>query len=565
MSKVRCGFVASCLAVLGLLSASCAPAAAPTQVAAGTAPAQPPGVAQKALQPTAPPTGPLATPKPSPDTPHDGGLVTRAFPRDVTSFDVQRESGADVSLSIFNVYQGLVRLDPIGHQKVMPELAETWDVSPDGKVYTFRLMKGVKWHDGTRFTVDDAKYSLDRMHNPKEFKTVSPRGEGLLKAMEASEIVDEGTIKITLKYPSASFLPNIATGWVAIEPKHILLDKGDMRRDLVGTGPFKMKEFNSNVSLELQKNPDYYIKGLPHLDGIKFFTIKDDATRFAAFRTGAVKITFVGIYGLAPAVADMVKRDMADKATVHEHDAQTRQTIVFNITHKPWDDVRVRKAVDLAFDRQAAIKVNGRGYVGSIYVAPWGMKPDEVSKLPGYRQPKDADIAEAKRLMTEAGFPNGFKTTLLSPSGGFAERQVVVAKDQLAKLGIEAEVQVVEYATFWERARRQAFDLISATRTDNTSDPDEPLYTYYATTGDNWGHYSDKNIDELIDKQASTLDTKVRETIVSDIEKRILDQVPMSVIFWDVFQTGAWKEIRNFSPGPGIHPWGKLDQVWLAK
>ncbi|MBI2907239.1 MAG: ABC transporter substrate-binding protein [Chloroflexi bacterium] len=564
MLRSKALFAVSCLAVVGMLVVGCAPVAAPTQVAkATTPPTQAPVPKAAATAPQA--TAPAPTPKPSADGPRDGGIVTRAFPRDVTSFDVQRESGADVSLSLFNVYQGLVRLDPIGHQKIMPELAESWEASPDGKAVTFKLFKGVKWHDGKSLTVEDVKYSLDRMHNPKEFKTVSPRGEGLLKSMDRAEIVDQSTIKVTLKYPSASFLPNIATGWVAVEPKHILDAKGDMRRDLVGTGPFKFKEFNPGVSLELAKNPDYHLKGLPHLDGIKFFTIKDDATRFASFRTGTVKITFTGIYGLAPALAEQVKREMADKVVVYDHDSQTRQTIVYNITRKPFDDVRVRKAVDLAFDRQAAVKVNGRGYVGSIYVAPWGTKPEDMSKLPGYRQPKDPDIAEAKKLMAEAGFPNGFKTTLLSPSGGFAERQVVVAKDQLAKLGIDVEVQVVEYATFWERARRQGFDLISATRTDNTSDPDEPLYTYYATTGDNWGRFSDKEIDELIEKQARTIDVKARQAILSDIEKRLLDKVPISLVFWDVFQLGAWKEVRNFSPGPGIHPWGKLDQVWLAR
>lgn len=549
--------IAATLILLALTMPACQAIPAPSATSPAKAPAT-------VAAPTSA-ASPAATPQTS-TSPSYGGILTRAMPRDVTSFDVQRESGADVSLSLFNVYQGLVRLDPIGHQKVLPELADKWEVSADGKTYTFHLNSGVKWHDGKPMTMDDVQYSIERMHNPKAYNTVSPRGEGLLKALDTVAVVDSSTIKLTTKYPSASFLPNIATGWVAIEPKAIIEAKGDMRRDLVGTGPFKLKQFNPGIGLDLQKNADYYVKGSPYLDGISFYTIKDDATRFAAFRSGKVKMTFVGIYGLSPASVQVLKQEMSDKVTIYEHDAQTRQAIVFNTQKKPWDDVRVRKAVDLAFDRQAAAKVNGRGYVGGIYDAPWGTKPEDITKLPGFRQPKDADVAEAKKLLADAGYPNGFKTTLLSPTGGFAEGQVVVAKDQLAKIGIEAEVSVVEYATLWDRAGRKAFDLISATRTDNTNDPDEVLYTYYYTNGSgNWQGFSDKSLDELIDKQAGTLDAKAREAILADIEKKILDQVPMVVAFWDVFQTGAWKDVKNFSPGPGIHPWGKLDQVWLAK
>ncbi|MBI2906633.1 MAG: ABC transporter substrate-binding protein [Chloroflexi bacterium] len=520
--------------------------------------------AAKAVTPSGMPS---PTPKPAADQPGYGGIVTKSTNRDAASFDVQREQGQDASATLFNVYQGLVRVHTTEHKKIVPELAEKWELSADGRVYTFKFYGGVKWHDGKPLTMEDVKYSLERMHNPKAFNTVSPRGQGLLAAMESAEVVNEDTIRITTKYPSASFLGSLASGWVAIEPKHILVAKGDMRRDLIGTGPFKLKRFNPDISLELEKNPNYHVKGLPYLDGIQFFTIKDAATRFSAFRTGKVLMTFDGSAGLTPPEADIVRREMSDRAVVYEHDSQGRINVTFNMNRKPWNDVRVRKAVDLALDRQAAIRINGnRGVIGSIYVGPWGMKSDELAKLPGYRQPKDADLAEARKLLAEAGYPNGFKTTLVYRTGGATEQQGVIRKDQLARIGIDVELMPMEYAAVLERAQRRNFDLLAINWTDNMDDPDEALYTYYYTGGGrNYGDFSDKEIDALIDKQARTVDAEARKVILAEVQRRIMAQAPMPISFWDVWQTGVWRQVKGYNPGPGIHPWGKLEGVWLAK
>ncbi|MFH1486415.1 MAG: ABC transporter substrate-binding protein, partial [Chloroflexota bacterium] len=308
--------VTSVWVIAVLLASACAPSTAPAPkspaapttaavaptaaaVAPTTAAAVPKATASVSTpaatpKPAASVSTPAATPKPAVEQPRSGGMITRALARDVASFDLQREQGSDASATIFNVYQGLVRLDPNEHDKIASDLAEKWEVSPDGKAYTFKFYKGIKWHDGKPFTTEDAKYSLERMQNPKAFNTIAPRGQALLQAMDTVQVVDEDTVKVTTKYPSASFLSNLASGWIAIQPKSIMVAKGDMRRDCVGTGPFKLKQFNPNISLELTKNTDYYIKGLPYLDGIQFYTIKDGATRFSAFRTKRVMLTHVG-------------------------------------------------------------------------------------------------------------------------------------------------------------------------------------------------------------------------------------------------------------------------------
>ncbi|MBI2909495.1 MAG: ABC transporter substrate-binding protein [Chloroflexi bacterium] len=572
MLTTKFSIIASCFTILGLLSAGCAPAVAPTPTpkppatAPTKAPAAPAAPAKGPVSETPAPKPPAPAPTPKPaDQPRYGGIVTRAIEQDIPHFDLHQGAALPSTQTLTNIYQGLVRLHPLEHQKIMPELAEKWEVSPDGTVYVFKFYQGVKWHDGKALTMEDVKYSLERLSDPKKFRTISPRGAALLAAMDNAEIVDEYTLKITTKYPSAAFLFNLATGWVAIAPKHILSEKGDMKRDAVGTGPFKLKQHNPNIVLELEKNAGYHIKGVPYLDGIKFYTIKDGATRFSAFRTGKVKITYSGSGGLTTQETEIVKREMADRAVVYDSDSQARYTIRFNFQRKPWDDVRVRKAVDLAFDRQAAIKVNGIGNIGSIYVAPWGMKPQEVANLPGYRAPKDADVAQAKKLMADAGYATGIKTTFLVRSAGPNTRQGEVAKDQLARIGIDAELIVLEQAGFIERLGRLAFDLASYKHSDAVGDPSETLYGYYYTGADQSWSFSNKEIDGLIDKQARTVGKKAREAILDDLEKKLTELVPMVIVFWDVYQVGAWKEVKNFSPGPGAHPWGKFDYMWLAK
>lgn len=560
--------VVSSFTIAGLSMANCA-SAPPT---APTVQATSPIAAAQATLPTATESAPMPLTKPVTPTstagsaePRRGGILTRAMNRDVASFDVQREQGADASQTLFNVYEGLVRIDPIEHRKILPELAQSWEVGADGKTYTFKLDAGARWHDGKPLTGDDVVYSLDRMQNPAKYKTISPRGQAMLAAFEKAEIAGSGVIRLTTKFPSASFLPFIATGWVAIEPRHILETKGDMRRDLVGTGPFKYKDFVPNVSLELQKNSEYHIKGLPYLDGIRFYTLKDGGARLAAFRTGRVLTTFVGGTGLTAAEAEIVRRDMADKAVVYVHDALSVQEVGFNLAKKPWDDIRVRRAINLGFDRQAALKIGGPGFLSGMYMGTWAANPKDLENQPGYRQPKDADIAEAKKLLAEVGLAADFKTTVLAFTGQYYEDQAQVVKDQLGRIGIQADLDVVERVVFDERVSRKSFDLLAIAWAHNTDDPDETLFFQYASSGTRNYGFSDKTVDALIERQARTLDTQERKAILADIERVVQEQVPLVFLYGRSYQQGAWKQVKNYLPGPGLHPWGKFDRVWLAQ
>ncbi|MBI2909105.1 MAG: ABC transporter substrate-binding protein [Chloroflexi bacterium] len=553
-------FFAPCsLVAFAFLLSGCAPVSAPVASPALGIPPVPAAAAP----------APSPASKPSVEQPRYGGILTRANPEDPPNLDMHQASSVSVQLALANVYNGLIRLDPVELEKVIPDLAERWDVSPDGKSYTFHLRKGVSWHDGKPFTAEDARFSLERVAFWKEHKIVSPRSGQLVSALQKVDVADASSIRITLKYPNASFLGNMAAGWVVMVPRHVVEAKGDLKKDAVGTGPFKWKQWNLGVSHELTKNSDYFLKGLPYLDGIRVYVIKDDSTRFAAFRTGQVKMTGIASKALNHGQAEMLRKEMSDKIAVISHPAAVRYMLLMQSKRKPWDDIRVRQALDLGFDRKAAITINYNvGMIGAAMhpKGVWGIPEEEMARRPGYRQPKEEDVARAKSLLTEAGYASGFKTQVLVRKGVESEQQGVVIKDQLARIGIEATLDVRDSADNQDRVNRRDFDLHSRIFTDPLDDPDTTFSAYYVTGGSmNYGEFSDKTIDELFAKQAAMLDQKARKEVVLDIQRRILDQVMYFVLFWDTYNLGFWKEVRGYMPGFGPYSHNNLDHVWLAK
>lgn len=551
------------LTVLGLMLANCAPTPASPSAKSVSSPVK----AADATPTTVQPDAPTPTPKSEGTQPRYGGILTRSHTEDPPTLDIHQELSANAHLSLANVYNGLVRFDTVDLDKVAPELADSWEVSPDGKSFTFKVHPGVKWQDGTPLTVDDVKFSLERMAFWKEHRIVSPRGGAMLRLVEKVEAPDSSTVKITLKSPSGAFMRNMASGWVLIMPKHVIQAKGDMKKDAVGSGAFKWKGISPGVVVDLVKNEDFFVRGLPYLDGIRIFTIKDDATRLAAFRTGRIKMTGIASRALTHAQAEMVKKELSDKVQVVTHSAVMRSLIFTNIKKTPWNDVRVRKAVDLAFDRQAAIKINfGKGMIGGAFdpSGMWGIEEKEMVKKPGYRQPKEPDLEQALKEMAEAGYANGFKTRMLVNAGGLTESRGVVARDQLARIGIQVELEVLDGGSVQARLNKHDFDMTSNNRSDPGDDPDV-FASYFVTGGStNYGEFSDSRIDELFEKQSSILDVKERQKVAFEIQERLLELAPMSIVFWDMYNLGFWQDVKGYMPGRGAYSHNNLDHVWLS-
>ncbi len=224
------------------------------------------------------------------DQPRRGGIVTWFDYGDPGRLDVHAESPLVVQQATAGIWSGLLQYDPADPAKIVGDLAERWEASPDARTYTFHLRQGVKWHDGQPFSSADVKASFDRILDPT-FK--SPKCGAALKPMVASvEARDASTVQIRLKFPAAHFLPAIASAWCRVAAKHILDKYGDLNRPeaQIGTGPFRFKRYERGNVIEWERNPDYFVKGLPYADGVKQYILVGGPTQLAAAKAGKVML-----------------------------------------------------------------------------------------------------------------------------------------------------------------------------------------------------------------------------------------------------------------------------------
>ena len=543
------------LASVGLISAACAPAvptpAAPT-TGASSAPA--PTVAAK---PTV-----ASSPVPVVEQPQYGGVLTFNQVNDLANFDPMSNTSGSVLYALAPCYNNLVMFDPLDPDKIIPDLAESWEIAPDGKAITFKLIKGVKFHDGKPCTAADVKYTFDTVRNPPQ-GVVSAR-KALFAVVSAIETPDDYTVRFVLKQPSLSFLVTLASGWMVVLPKHILEVKGDMKKDLVGTGPFKLKEYVPGVSLELAKNPDYHVKGRPYLDGLKQYVIPDPASTFANFRSGEL----MQYDAMSGDDARRAEKEFGDKIIIQSMPSTSFVGIAYNTKNKPWDDIRVRQAASLAIDRAAALKVayTGDGVLGGLTMpGPWSLPAAEIEKIPGYGKDMAANLVQAKKLLTEAGFPNGFTTTILVRKHQIFEPVAVFVKDQWTKIGIEAKLDVRETAALNEALNKRDFQVTATGNSYTANDPD--VLGDYVTSGGSQNYTSlvNKEIDELYAKQSQTLDVAERKKLVNTIERLALSDQGIFLLYWRDRFHGFSRRIRDFKIHPNMDNVRRYQNVWLTK
>jgi peptide/nickel transport system substrate-binding protein len=316
----------------------------------------------------------------------------------------------------------------------------------------------------------------------------------------------------------------------------------------------------------VEKNPDYFIKGRPYLDGIKVYVMPDMSAYVAAFKAHQINL-LAGTPNLYKSHVEEIK------AAVKGVQTQAGQRVVQNVLwmnseKKPWDDVRVRKAAWLAVDRQAAIKVLGEGD-GSygLLLAPegkWGLPTAEILKLPGYRQPKDQDLAEAKKLMAEAGYAGGVDVVMDSRVGTTDERRAIFLKDQLGKIGIRATIQLNEIAQMYKIINAYTYNCVAYPNALAIDDPDD-CFSRYWLPGAQWNRarLKDPKLNEMHAKQSQTMDVAQRKKLVRELEDYVIAQYPAVVLYWSPQYGCAWPEVKNWKIGYGIYNNLKYQDVWL--
>ncbi|MBI2909491.1 MAG: hypothetical protein HYX92_17740 [Chloroflexi bacterium] len=549
------------LTVLGLLLAACAPAAAPTPKPALPSPAP---TKVGAATPEAKPAAPAATPKPAGETPKYGGIFTTTV-TNMASLDPQQDTGA-VYMNVAPMYTTLVQGHPLTNDKIVPGLAEKWEMSQDGLAWTFDIRQGVKFHDGTPFTIDDAVFSVKRLADPP--RGIVSNAAYLLKPVVKSIDKEGNKLKMALSSPFALLLDTLGLSHSAIYSQKYVEQHGDMKRTAMGTGPFKFKAYTPGTILEGVKNLDFWVKGRPYLDGYRVLIISDPATRLAAFRTGKINRTGKTTYALTPTEMETVAKD--NPALKFYPSASVNGAWFFlNTRRPPFQDQRVRTAVHLALDRQAAIKVlaKGKGLLGQpLPLDPWAIPEAELVKMPGYRQPKDADIQDAKRLMREAGYADGFDLAIWARQQWQSRESAVFMTNQLAAIGVRAKVQVVGDAEFWETGRQARHEAMSYTSVFFTPDPQWGGRSWAPGGTLNFsGNEDDKELARMFDEQIKILDLAQRKALIRKMAEHLLNALPAMPVVWHQVFIGAGPEVRNFTPGISDYLANTLEEIWLAK
>lgn len=485
------------------------------------------------------------------------GYLVAALNADIQTADVQKTS-KDYEVP-FNIFDRLVDVEvgTDGNSKIVPSLAESWDISDDGLEYTFHLRQGVKFHNGNDFTAEDVAYTFHRMLTVEggvntefidQIKGADELLAGETDTLEGVEVVDDYTIKVTLKEPFAGFLASISSPGVSIYDSEATEAAGDQfgmdPAVTVGTGPFEFSSWSFNNQLVLTRNEDYW-KGASGLPGVVIKIIPDTETQSMMFESGELDILDLDY------AADSVDRFTE---TYPDQIVQgPRVGIVYftmNFNKEPFQDVRVRKAVQMSIDRQAILDAlyGGRGQVeqGIFPHGLIGFNPDQ--------EEIKYDPEAAKALLAEAGYADGFDMEIAADSSASDTMTMAleIVSDQLAEVGIRAEIKNYDESTWLETRKSGELGSFMSTWSADYNDPDNFIYTFFGNeekTRIRSINYPDTEVMERVAKARTIVNEDERLAEYKALEEKLIHEdaawVPM---FSRLHLFAVSKRVQGFTP-----------------
>jgi len=456
-----------------------------------------------------------------------------------------------------------------------PDVAESWS-QPTETTYVFKLRRGVRWQNkppvnGRELTAEDVRYTYERILTDKGSVNVS-----MYRAIAKVEAVDKYTVRFTLKEPFAWFLDMVANPMAgAIIAKECVEKFGDLKKPeaVIGTGPWMLDGYKPNVSITLVRNPTYFVAGLPYIDRVEMFVDEDNASRMAAFLAGKYDLgwEYMGIINRVDwvQIKDVLKQKRPRLQTV-EFTTPVVSHISMRTDKAPYSDVRVRRAMSMAIDRKGIIDAiyEGVGVVNPPVPAAlrdWSIPMDQLGEGLAYYK---YDPAAAKKLLAEAGVPNGFSATVEFTTYGstiLVDGCQLVLKN-LKDVGIDAKLVTKEYGAYISTTFYGKFDTLAYGPQTGFQEPDNHLYgQYYPGELKNQSHINDPVVADMLIRQRRTQDLAKRREIVYDIQKYLAKQQyyvqipsPTHVAVWD----GA---VKNYAPNHGYDYGGRLMAAWLDR
>jgi peptide/nickel transport system substrate-binding protein len=453
---------------------------------------------------------------------------------------------------------------------VIPELAERWSWQDNYRNLVLFLRKNVKWHDGQPFTARDVKYTFDMVREAPDATAklrINPRKDWYAN-VESIDVTDDHTVVFRLKRPQPSLLMMLASGYSPVYPAHV--PPAEFRNRCVGTGPFKLKEWRKGEFIEFVRNPDYFVPDRPYLDGIRYLIIQERGTRFAALQAGRLDISFPG--EATKPLADQL-RGAGAGLVFHRVANNVNDNLIMNIKRPPFDNVKVRRALSYAIDRNAYVKVVAQdGAVPGASLAPrpfgfWGLSPAELTKLPGYGKSAD-DKAQARKLLAEAGFgpQNPLRVEMATRAIALYVDFASFIVNELKQVGVEASMRQVETAQWHPLVTRREYQMGANLTGLGVDDPDGNFYENYACGSPrNYTDYCDEQAMKLIDQQSQELDTKKRMELVRQIQIKLEEDGARPIMGWRLDYFPMAPHVKNLVPHNNIYNYGRKQEVWLDK
>ena len=416
-------------------------------------------------------------------------------------------ASATAGVVLYNVQECLVKIDR--HGKIVPWLAERWHTA-DNRNYTFFLKKGVRFHNGRALKAADVKFVIDRAMNP-ETKHPYPK---YYEAIGDIIVKDDSTITISLKTVNANFLLNLARQGSVIYPPEAV---DTLKSAPIGTGPYKLGEWVRGDHITLVKNPDYHVKGLPKLDRVTYRFITDPNAALAALKAGDVDAS---LFGLGPEHVTDLKKDPKFSVTIG--DTTNDVILAMNNSKKPYADVRVRRAITHGINRPEVLTgaMFGMGKLLGTNVDPLNPYYVDLSNAMPY------DAAKAKKLLADAGYPNGFDAVLrVSPQYNYAVRSGEIIANHLGKIGVRVKIEQIEWGQWLSRVWREAeYDLtiIGHAEAWDIANYANPKYYF---------RYDSAKFQELFKTSEVTLDDKARRDLYVQMQKLLVEDAPAVWLF----------------------------------
>ena len=503
--------------------------------------------------------------------PKSGGTLNFVVGSKIPSYDGHVETTFGMIHPIAPFYSLLIRVNPSNPSEndFECDVCESWEVSADGLTYTYKIREGIKFHNGEPLTAADVHATYDKIIFPPEGQASSRKA--FYAMVDSHRVVDDFTYEMKLKFPSGAYLPAMASPFNFIYADEDLSAHGLQwhKTNINGTGPFKFVEHQPGAFVSGEKYADYHFEGRPYLDGFKAISAPKLSARVQAIEGNRAAIEF---RGFPPKQRDALVAALGDKIVVKESDWNCVLLATPNHKRKPFDDPRVRKALTLAIDRWGGSKYLSKiaivKTVGGIVFPnhPLAASKEELMTMAGYSEDMDANRAEAKRLLEEAGFD--FSKTYSFNNRGVDQPYKVVGTwliDQWKKVGINFEQKVSPSPVFYDILRKQYdFDVSIDFNCQSVINPIADVSKFIPSSGNNYTQNEDAEIEALYQELLRAATEEEQRVIMRKLETMVLsDKATQFITLWWYKINPHWNYVKGWEIAPSHYLGQQLDHVWL--